>query len=159
MEASKTSSSRIHSDSNQKLLQKLESNLGDEVLEIIEVLHEVKGRIILFGLGKSGHIARKAAATLSSVGTPAIFVNAVEALHGDLGMVTPDDVAIYFKSGENPELNLILPSLRRLKVSLIALTCNKSSSLAALSDYIIDLGDVEEICPLELPLRQVQHYV
>lgn len=134
-----------------KALTRLEQEMGDEILEVIKVLRDIRGRIVLFGLGKSGHIARKAAATLSSVGSAAIFVNASEALHGDLGMVTPDDVAIFIsKSGENPELNLILPSLKRMKVKLIALTCNEDSSLAELSDYVIDLGEVEEICPLDL---------
>ena len=134
-----------------RALAKLASNLGDDVIAVIEVLYHLKGRIILFGLGKSGHVARKAAATLSSTGSPAMFVHASEALHGDLGMITKDDVAVFIsKSGENPELNLILPSLKRMSVSLIALTCNKKSSLAKLSDYTIDLGEVEEICPLDL---------
>jgi len=132
-------------------LTKLAEQLDDAILKVVELLFQAKGRIILFGLGKSGHVARKAAATLSSTGSPATFIHASEALHGDLGMITPADIAIFIsKSGENPELNLILPSLRRMNVTLIALTCNRKSSLAALSDHVIDLGQVEEICPLDL---------
>jgi arabinose-5-phosphate isomerase len=132
-------------------LEKLGQNLDDEILKVVDAFYHLKGRIIIFGLGKSGHVARKAAATLSSTGSPATFVHASEALHGDLGMITADDVAVFIsKSGENPELNLILPTLKRMSVELIAITCNAESSLSRLSDHTIHLGDVEEICPLDL---------
>lgn len=111
----------------------------------------LKGRVVIAGMGKSGHIGAKVAATMSSTGTPAIFVHPSESLHGDLGMITPQDLVIFIsKSGENPELNLMVPTLKRMGVSLVAVTCNKESSLASRCDVIIDLGDVQEVCPLDL---------
>lgn len=125
--------------------------LGPEVEQLIERIAAIKGRVVLTGMGKSGHIANKCAATLSSTGTPALSIHPSESLHGDLGMVTLQDIVIFIsKSGENPELNLMLPSLKRMNVSTVALTCNPNSSLAKLVDLVIDLGQVEEICPLDL---------
>jgi arabinose-5-phosphate isomerase len=125
--------------------------LGPELNDLIDQIFNLKGRVILSGMGKSGHIANKVAATLSSTGTPSISIHPSESLHGDLGMVTSDDLVIFIsKSGENPELNLMIPSLKRMTVPTVALTCNGSSSLAKMVDVVINLGDVEEICPLDL---------
>ena len=132
-------------------LETLSETLGDSVQSTIDMILGLKGRVIVTGMGKSGHIGGKVAATLSSTGTPAFFVHPSESLHGDLGMITQGDLVIFIsKSGENPELNLMVPTLKRMDVPMVALTCNAKSSLALLSDVIIDLGDVQEICPLEL---------
>lgn len=109
------------------------------------------GRIIVSGVGKSGHIARKIAATLASTGTPAYFVHAAEAAHGDLGMITRDDVLIALSnSGESEELLTIVPLVKRQGGKLIAITGNPASSLAREADAHLDAGVAEEACPLNL---------
>ena len=129
----------------------LSNRLGDSVLETLNRMKSISGRVVITGMGKSGHIAVKVAATLSSTGTPALFVHPTESLHGDLGMITPQDLVIFIsKSGENPELNLMVPTLKRMKVPMVALTGNPASSLAHLVDIVIDLGTIHEICPLDL---------
>jgi arabinose-5-phosphate isomerase len=103
------------------------------------------------GMGKSGHIGRKIAATLASTGTPAMFVHPGEASHGDLGMITPADVVLAISnSGESAELSAILPTLRRLQVMLVALTGSKQSSLALHADMVLDTSVAQEACPLNL---------
>ncbi len=110
-----------------------------------------RGRVIVSGVGKSGHIARKIAATLASTGTPAYFVHAAEAAHGDLGMITRDDVLIALSnSGESEELLTIVPLVKREGGRLIALTGNPASSLAREADAHLDAGVAEEACPLNL---------
>lgn len=109
------------------------------------------GRIIVSGVGKSGHIARKIAATLASTGTPAYFVHAAEAAHGDLGMITRDDVLIALSnSGESDELLTIVPLVKRQGGRLVAITGNPASSLAREADAHLDAGVAEEACPLNL---------
>ena len=109
------------------------------------------GRIIVSGVGKSGHIARKIAATLASTGTPAYFVHAAEAAHGDLGMITRDDVLIALSnSGESEELLTIVPLVKRQGGKLIAITGNPASALAHEADAHLDAGVAEEACPLNL---------
>jgi arabinose-5-phosphate isomerase len=109
------------------------------------------GRVIVSGVGKSGHIARKIAATLASTGTPAYFVHAAEAAHGDLGMITRDDVLIALSnSGESEELLTIVPLVKRQGGRLIAITGNPASSLAREADAHLDAGVAEEACPLNL---------
>jgi arabinose-5-phosphate isomerase len=132
-------------------LQDLAGRLGSSVLETLNRMKSIPGRVVITGMGKSGHIAAKVAATLSSTGTPSIFVHPTESLHGDLGMITSQDLVIIIsKSGENPELNLMIPTLKRMKVPMVALTGNPKSSLARLVDIVIDLGEIQEICPLDL---------
>jgi arabinose-5-phosphate isomerase len=110
-----------------------------------------RGRIVVLGMGKSGHIAGKVAATLASTGSPAFFVHPGEASHGDLGMITPDDVVLALSnSGETEEILLILPLIKRLGVPLISLTGNPASALARNADVNIDVSVVEEACPLGL---------
>lgn len=134
-----------------KAVQMLSDNLGEESKELVEWLYSLKGKAVICGMGKSGHIARKIAATMSSTGTPAIYVHPAESLHGDLGMITKDDLAILIsKSGENAELNLMSPALKKIGVKIVAVTCNTDSSLAKLANLVVDLGDVDEICPLSL---------
>jgi arabinose-5-phosphate isomerase len=110
-----------------------------------------EGRVIVSGMGKSGHIAKKIAATLASTGTPSFFVHPGEASHGDLGMITPKDVVIGISnSGNTAELVTILPLIKRLGVPLIAMTGDASSALAMSSDYFLDISVKQEACPLGL---------
>lgn len=127
--------------------QRLGSEFGKAVLLILES----RGRVVVSGIGKSGHIARKLAATFASTGTPAYFVHAAEAVHGDLGMITRDDVLIAISnSGENDELLTIVPLVKRLGGKLIAITGNESSSLAQEADIHLDARVDQEACPLNL---------
>ncbi|MDO9219322.1 MAG: KpsF/GutQ family sugar-phosphate isomerase, partial [Lacisediminimonas sp.] len=131
--------------------QRLLSTAGPEFIRALSLLFACSGRVVVSGIGKSGHIARKIAATLSSTGTPAMFVHPAEAAHGDLGMVTQTDVFIAISySGESAELLAIVPVLKRMGASLIAMTGNSSSTLAELADVHIDIGVEKEACPLNL---------
>jgi arabinose-5-phosphate isomerase len=117
----------------------------------VDLLHGCKGRIVVSGIGKSGHIARKIAATFASTGSPAFFVHPAEASHGDLGMVTRDDVFVALSnSGETEELLTIVPIVKRTGAKLIALTGAPSSSLAKLADAHLDTSVEKEACPLNL---------
>jgi arabinose-5-phosphate isomerase len=117
----------------------------------IDLILACHGRVIVSGVGKSGHIARKIAATLASTGTPAYFVHAAEAAHGDLGMITREDVVIALSnSGESDELLTIVPLIKRRGGCLIAITGNPASSLAREADAHLDAGVAEEACPLNL---------
>ncbi|GAB2181789.1 KpsF/GutQ family sugar-phosphate isomerase [Denitratisoma sp. agr-D3] len=132
-------------------VQALEQRLDHSFVKAVQVMLACRGRVIVSGIGKSGHVARKIAATLASTGTPAFFVHAAEAVHGDLGMVTADDVFIALSnSGENDELLIIVPHLRRLGSTLIAVTGNSASSLAREADIHLDAGVVQEACSLNL---------
>jgi arabinose-5-phosphate isomerase len=125
--------------------------LDGSFLKAIELILACHGRIIVSGIGKSGHIARKIAATLASTGTPAYFVHAAEAAHGDLGMITRDDVLIALSnSGEGEELLTIVPLVKRQGGRLIAITGAPASSLAREADAHLDAGVAEEACPLNL---------
>src|SRR6266446_1972612 len=113
----------------------LQSDLGGPFASAADLIRNAKGRLIVTGLGKSGHIGRKIAATFASTGTPAFFVHAAEAGHGDLGMITSDDVVIMLSnSGETDELTLLMPHLKRQGAKIIALTGNEQSSLAQGAD-------------------------
>ena len=126
--------------------------LGDDAVgHAVALLLECGGRVVVSGIGKSGHIARKIAATLSSTGTPAMFVHPAEAAHGDLGMVTAQDAFIAISnSGETSELMSILPIVKRMGAPLIAMTGNPASSLARLADVHLDVSVAKEACPLNL---------
>ena len=129
----------------------LAERLGDGFLRAVELILACRGRVIVCGLGKSGHIGRKIAATLASTGTPAYFVHAAEAVHGDLGMITHNDIVIALSnSGENDELLIIVPLIKRQGGQLIAITGNPASSLAREADINLDAGVTEEACPLNL---------
>ncbi len=115
------------------------------------LLLHCKGRVIVTGIGKSGHIARKIAATLASTGTPAFFLHPAEALHGDLGMITSQDVVLALSnSGETEEILKILPLIKRLNVPIVTLTGKKESSLANIADVNLDVTIEQEACPLGL---------
>jgi arabinose-5-phosphate isomerase len=129
----------------------LVDRVGEGFAKMIEVIDQCKGRVIIGGIGKSGIIARKIVATLNSTGTRALFLHPVEAMHGDLGSVSPEDILIALSaSGETDELNILIPSIHRIGCTIIAFTGNKQSSLAHLSDIIIDVGVEREACPLGL---------
>ncbi len=116
-----------------------------------QLMLEVDGRVIVTGMGKSGHIANKIAATLASTGTPAFYVHPAEASHGDMGMITEKDVVLALSnSGSTPEVVTLLPLLKRLGVALISMTGNPASPLALASDAHIDTGVETEACPLDL---------
>ena len=129
----------------------LQHRLGDDFVAAADAIYRCRGRVVVTGIGKSGHIARKLAATLASTGTPAFFVHAAEAGHGDLGMITPDDVVLLLSnSGETDELLVLLPHLKRQGARLIALTGNEQSSLAQAADIHLDASVDSEACPLGL---------
>jgi arabinose-5-phosphate isomerase len=119
--------------------------------QAVEMILNCKGRVVVTGMGKSGLIGKKIAATLASTGTPALFLHPAEGIHGDLGMVTRGDTVIALSnSGETEEIARMLPSLKRLGIRIIALTGNPESTLAKNSDVVIDVGVDEEACPLGL---------
>lgn len=122
-----------------------------EFTQAVLLLLNCTGRVVVSGIGKSGHIARKIAATLASTGTPAFFVHPAEAAHGDLGMITSNDVLIAISnSGETAELMSILPIVKRMGAKLVAMTGNDTSSLAQLSDIHLNVSVEQEACPLNL---------
>ncbi|MVW72390.1 MULTISPECIES: SIS domain-containing protein [unclassified Bordetella] len=129
----------------------LSARLNADFTRVVELLLNCRGRVVVSGIGKTGHIARKIAATLASTGTPAFFVHAAEAIHGDLGMVTRDDVLIAIShSGSGQELLTILPVARRMGARLVAMTGNPQSELARLADLHLDTSVAQEACPLNL---------
>ncbi len=129
----------------------LSARLDDSFAQTVAMLLACRGRVVVSGIGKTGHVARKIAATLASTGTPAFFVHAAEAVHGDLGMITQDDVLIAISySGSGQELLTILPVARRMGAKLIAITGNPQSELARLADVHLDASVAQEACPLNL---------
>jgi arabinose-5-phosphate isomerase len=135
----------------QTMRDRLEGANADALVLAVDLLHSCNGRIVVSGIGKSGHIARKIAATFASTGSPAFFVHPAEASHGDLGMVTRDDVFVALSnSGETDELLTIVPIVKRTGAKLIALTGAPQSSLAKLADAHLDTSVEKEACPLNL---------
>ncbi len=125
--------------------------LDETFVRAVEMLQGCRGRVVLTGMGKSGFIAKKIAATLASTGTPALFLHPAEGVHGDLGMVVRGDVVVVVSnSGETEEIVELLPAFKRLGVSLIALVGNLRSTLARQSDVVLDVGVAEEACPMNL---------
>ncbi len=135
----------------QAALDTLKPYINDHFQQACQLILAAKGRVVVMGMGKSGHIGNKIAATLASTGTPAFFVHPAEASHGDLGMITADDVVIAISnSGEAHEILTILPVIKRMHVKLISITANGNSSLAQLADVSLEIGKSEEACPLGL---------
>jgi arabinose-5-phosphate isomerase len=129
----------------------LSARLDDSFAQVVDLLLACRGRVVVSGIGKTGHIARKIAATLASTGTPAFFVHAAEAVHGDLGMITRDDVLIAISySGSGAELLTILPVVRRMGAGLVAITGNPHSELAQQADIHLDASVAQEACPMNL---------
>ncbi|HUU73944.1 MAG TPA: KpsF/GutQ family sugar-phosphate isomerase [Burkholderiales bacterium] len=138
-------------DIEARAVQELAHRLDHSFTEALQIILECRGRIVVSGIGKSGHIARKLASTLASTGTPAFFVHPAEASHGDLGMITRDDVLIALSnSGESGELLVIVPIIKREGAKLISITGNPESSLAREADTHLDASVSEEACPLGL---------
>jgi arabinose-5-phosphate isomerase len=132
-------------------IRNLMESLGDEFDQAVELISGCTGRVVLTGMGKSGIICRKIAATLRSTGTPANFMHPAEAIHGDLGMVTKDDLVVAVsQSGTTEEILNLLAILRRIGVSLIAITSSPGSALAETADLHLDLGVRREACPMNL---------
>ncbi|GAO35901.1 D-arabinose 5-phosphate isomerase [Sulfuricella sp. T08] len=134
-----------------KAVEALIGRLDDKFTSALQLILHCRGRVVVSGMGKSGHIARKIASTMASTGTPAFFVHPGEASHGDLGMITADDVLIALSnSGESPELLTILPIVKRRGAKLIAMTGNPASSMAREADVHLDVSVAQEACPLGL---------
>lgn len=129
----------------------LRGRLGQEFVRAAELILGCVGRVVVTGMGKSGHVGRKIAATLASTGTPALFMHPAEASHGDLGMVTPADVLLALSnSGESEEMNVIIPVVKRLGIALIAVTGRADSTLARQADVVLSSAVAQEACPLNL---------
>ncbi len=138
---------KIESDGILRLIDRIDNNFS----EMVELIFNSTGRVIVAGIGKSGIIGRKIVATLNSTGTRSLFLHPVEAMHGDLGMVCSDDVFLALSnSGETDELNILLSTIRKIGCKIIAFTGNKNSTLAKNSDIIIDVGVEKEACPMGL---------
>jgi len=138
---------RIEADAVATLSDRLAEDFAGACRSILDCT----GRVVVVGMGKSGHIGSKIAATLASTGTPSFFVHPGEASHGDLGMITPDDLVIAISnSGNTPEILAILPMIRRLSVPLISMTGSKDNPLCNQADYCLDVGVEKEACPLNL---------
>ena len=139
----------IESESNS--IAKLADLLTDDFLKAVEIIFNSKGRLVVTGIGKSAIIAQKIVASMNSTGTPSLFLHASEAIHGDLGMVQPDDVVICIsKSGNSPEIKVLVPILKQFGNSLIAITGNTTSFLAKGADFILDTTVDSESCPNNL---------
>ncbi len=128
---------------------KLKERIGEDFDRAIDILYNCKGRVIITGMGKSGHIGRKIAATLSSTGTPSYFLHPAESTHGDSGLITRDDVVVAISnSGETAELLNLLPLIERFGVPMIAMTGKLNSTLAQKSEVVLDISVEKEACPL-----------
>jgi arabinose-5-phosphate isomerase len=132
-------------------VQGLKARTGDAFAEAVAAMLELRGRVVVMGMGKSGHVGRKIAATLASTGTAAMFVHPAEASHGDLGMIKSIDLVLAISNGgESEEITVILPVLKRLGVPMIAMTGNLNSTLGRHADIVLDSGVEKEACPLNL---------
>lgn len=132
-------------------LREMADRLDDRFDKAVDLLLNVKGRVIITGIGKSGQVARKIAATLSSTGTPAIFIHPTEGIHGDAGMILRHDIAVVIsKSGDTEELLRLVPIFKRLEVPIIAITGGNGSPLAQEADVVLDASVAKEACPLDL---------
>ena len=138
---------RMESDAIASLIPRVDANFG----KIVNLLYRVKGRVIVTGMGKPGFIAQKISATLSSTGTPSLYLHPAEALHGDLGRVTKEDLILALSnSGETEEIIKFLPIIKKIGVKLVSMTGGLQSTLARFSDYVLDTSVKREACPLGL---------
>lgn len=134
-----------------KAISQMANLLTDDFAKCVQLIHHSKGRLVVTGIGKSAIIAQKIVATLNSTGTPSLFLHASEAVHGDLGMVQPDDVVICIsKSGNSPEIKILVPILNRFGNTLIAMTGNLTSFLAKNAQFVLDTTVEKEACPNNL---------
>ena len=131
-------------------LRSVATNIGEEFARAVQLIYKCKGRVIVTGVGKAGIIGQKVSATLASTGTPAYWMHAVEARHGDLGRVLPEDVVLVLSnSGETEVVQLLVP-LKKMNMKIISITGRRDSTLAIYSDIVLDIGQIEEACPLGL---------
>lgn len=138
-------------EQEQRGIQEVQENLDQQFVTAIHQIHQISGKVIVTGMGKSGHIGRKIAATLSSTGTPSLFLHPAEGVHGDLGVVSVNDVVLAItNSGETEEILRMVPTIRRMGVLLIAMTGNPESSLAKLAEIHLSFKVSSEACPLNL---------
>ena len=134
-----------------KGLSLLKERINKSVKEAVEAIYKCRGKVVLTGMGKSGLVAKKIASTMSSVGTPAIFMHPAEGIHGDLGIIGAEDVVVAVgKSGESSELNGVLPSIRNVGAKIIGIMGEVNSTLAKYSDIVINIGNIEEACPFNM---------
>jgi arabinose-5-phosphate isomerase len=131
-------------------LQLVHDQLGDEFLRAVDALYGCRGRVIVSGVGKAGIIGMKISATLASTGTASYWMHAVEARHGDLGRVLPEDVVLALSNSGETEVVQLVPSIKKLNATIVAITGNAESTLARYSDIVLDIGRVREACPLGL---------
>lgn len=132
-------------------IQKFRENLDPNVVKAVQIILETKGKVLLTGVGKSGDIAKKISSTMTSTGTPALFLHPSDAAHGDAGIISKEDVIIAIgKSGESDELLFLIPTIKRIGAKLIALTANPKSRLAQAADVLVTTPVWKEACPLEL---------
>ncbi len=132
-------------------IENLSELLTEDFADAVELIYNSKGRVIITGIGKSAIIANKIVATLNSTGTPAVFMHAADAIHGDLGLILEDDVVICIsKSGNTPEIKVLVPLIKRAKNKMIAITGNKASFLGQRADFILDTYVEQEACPNNL---------
>lgn len=132
-------------------LQRVKSALNSDITKVTELILNSNGKVVVTGIGKSGLIGKKIAATLASTGTSAIFMNSAEGLHGDLGMIGSDDVVLAISnSGNSDEIVSLLPSIQKIGAKVVAMTGNRNSRLGRAADYVLNIGVSKEACPLNL---------
>lgn len=133
------------------VIAELENKIDNNFVKAVEMIYQCKGRVIISGVGKSGIIARKIAATLTSIGISSFFLHPTESIHGDLGLVNRQDIMLIIsKSGKTEEFYILLPIFKRIGCSIICITTDKNSEIAKKSDVIIDIGSIQEACPYDL---------
>ncbi|MBI5540386.1 MAG: KpsF/GutQ family sugar-phosphate isomerase [Bacteroidia bacterium] len=129
----------------------LKKKVGHEFEKAINIIINCRGKVVVTGVGKSGIAAKKIASTLSSTGTPSVFMHPAEAMHGDLGIVSKGDIILAIgKSGESSELTSLFPAFKKIKIKLIVLTTNNDSRLAKAADIVLNMGEIKEACPFNL---------
>lgn len=138
-------------DSEIEELKIVREKIDSEMIDVVNIILESKGKVVVTGIGKSGLIGKKIAATLASTGTYAVFMNSAEGLHGDLGMISKDDVVLAISnSGNSDEIVAILPSIKKIGAKIVAMTGNRNSKLGRAADRILNIGVKREGCPLNL---------
>ncbi|MBI4981936.1 MAG: SIS domain-containing protein, partial [Candidatus Omnitrophica bacterium] len=138
-------------DIEAEAIKNLKSRIGPDFVKAVELILKTKGRVVVSGMGKTGIIAEKFSATLASTGTPSLFLHTAEAIHGDLGKVTSEDIVVILSnSGSTEEMRQLLPLLKKIGSKIISLTGNVKSVLAKYSDVVLDVSVKKEACPLGL---------
>lgn len=151
MEFNEVDYARSVFDSEIEELKRVKSHLDRTIKDVTDLILNSKGKVVVTGIGKSGLIGKKIAATLASTGTHAIFMNSAEGLHGDLGMICPEDVVLAISnSGNSDEIVSLLPSIEKIGASVVAMTGNKMSKLGRAADFVLDIGVSKEGCPINL---------